>query len=101
MACPAFTIENVSEEMKNRIILGLERSGAKIVGENPWEVDLKRGNIKLIAKWSEEDQSLEIEVTKKSIFISCNYIKEKLIEEIEKSRDQFYADQDFNLDFEV
>ncbi|WP_074406148.1 MULTISPECIES: hypothetical protein [Aquimarina] len=99
MPCESFIVNNVSNEMKERILNGLEASGADIRGNNPYEVNLSRGviNIEIEAYWDSTSLDLEIKVVRKPFLVSCDKIEEKLREEIEKSRDDDY-DEDIFVD---
>lgn len=87
MACKPFIVEDVSYEMKERILTGLSNSGASIEGDNPWKVDLNRAGIELEAEWLEDRAELKVCVTRKLFVLKCSKVNSELRKEIEKSRD--------------
>jgi len=86
MSCTPFTIDDVSEEMITKIILGLENLGAKVTGANPWHVNLNQHGIQLDAEWLPTEERVQIRTTDKSFYVSCGQIENQLRNEIEKVR---------------
>ncbi|MBC6999935.1 hypothetical protein [Cytophaga sp. FL35] len=87
MSCKSFLVDNVSDILITKILSGLEKSGAEINGENPWEVNLNQHGIKLNAEWFQINQNLEIKVVDKNFYVKCKKAKSELIKKIDEARE--------------
>lgn len=78
MACNAFVIENISHEVVESTIQELIRTGASVIGQNPYTVNLNKHGIKLIAEYDSTSESLTIVTTNKKFYVSCARIENEL-----------------------
>jgi len=97
--CKPFEVENIDAELKEKILQGLIGAGADVDGDNPWEVDLNRGGVKVKAEWDEVKEIIKISVLKRKRIVSCKRIKREIIKGIEEARNQSFISNPspFNL----
>ena len=79
MSCDPFYIENVSSKFKEKVLEELERIGATIKTQNPWEIELNQHGVELNVEWDEFNQVLKVSVVKKNIYVGCNKIEKNIV----------------------
>ncbi len=88
--CKPFKIENINAELKDLILENLVESGAKIEGDNPWDIDLNQHGIKLDTIWREVSQDILISVTDRKFYAKCKRIRKEIRDQIEKARNSSF-----------
>jgi hypothetical protein len=58
--CKAHTYENVSSAKRDAIIAELRRTGMRVTGSNPWDVDTNKSGVKLRAAWNPQTSQLRV-----------------------------------------
>ncbi|MCP4217424.1 MAG: hypothetical protein GY765_22465 [bacterium] len=72
--CGAHHYGNIDQEKVDVIIEQLKQHGAKLTGNNPWDVDTGKYGIKLQGTWDKATSTLTIIVTDKDWFVPCSKI---------------------------
>jgi hypothetical protein len=52
----------------------LKKNGAKIIGNNPWEIDTRQSGVKLRGSWSECTATLSVTLTGKDWYVPSSMI---------------------------
>ncbi|MEG1856597.1 MAG: hypothetical protein RR231_14005 [Acinetobacter sp.] len=68
------TYSGITPQKKDKMLDALRNSGASVVGNNPWNVDLHKYGIKLRGCWNAECLTMSIEIVAKSCVIPPNKI---------------------------
>ncbi|MGB0431807.1 MAG: hypothetical protein ACPGLV_15135 [Bacteroidia bacterium] len=78
--CEPKTYQNISETNIELIQKELAEDGHNITGNNPWDITIKKGPIKigLKATWSNDNETLTIDITKKPMMIGCDMVWNEL-----------------------
>jgi hypothetical protein len=63
---------NMSRERIASVMAALRRSGVRISGENPWEIDTLRHGVHLAAAWSEVTEVLALTITDRNWYVSSD-----------------------------
>ncbi|MEM6831373.1 MAG: hypothetical protein AAF551_12735 [Bacteroidota bacterium] len=72
--CGTHQYDAINRVKIDQILKALEENGATITGDNPWEVDVHTGGVKLRGTWDERASTLSVIVTAKNVFAPCSKI---------------------------
>jgi hypothetical protein len=76
--CGAHHYQNIDKAKIDIILKALKESGAGVTGNNPWNFDTRKHNVKLQGTWDQDKSLLTVIVTDKNIYVSCPKIWDEI-----------------------
>ena len=65
---------NITRQKIDKMLTILKGKGYNVTGNNPWDVDVKQGGVKLRGTWNEGKAELTIRITDKWLVVSNNKV---------------------------
>ena len=72
--CGTHSYRNINRDKIDLALAALEKHGATIIGNNPWNVDTHYYGVKLTAKWDQNTQTIDLTITDSDGSIPCSLL---------------------------
>lgn len=85
--CGQHSFSKITIHSINKILNALQASGARIRGNNPWNVDTNKHGVILMGSWDEKSSTLLVGVKDKDLLVPCTKIWDTVVPLILTIRD--------------